>query len=265
MTAEIIDGQAIATQVLEELRPRVQALRARGVAPGLAAVLVGDDPASVAYVRGKMRDCAEIGITSETFRLPAAASQQHIIDLVRKINADPAWHGLIVQLPLPAHVDEETVIAAIDPARDVDGAHPQSQGCLLRGLPTFLPATPHGVQQLLVRSGHPPEGKHVVICGRSNLVGKPLAVLLMQKRPGANATVTVCHTATPDLAAHTLRADILVAAIGRAGAITAEMVREGAVVIDVGINPVPDATRKSVVAPSALANSPNARRSHLTP
>lgn len=245
MTAEIIDGQAIAAQVLDELRPRVAVLRARGGPPGLAAVLVGDDPASVAYVRGKMRDCAEIGITSETFRLPAVASQQQIIDLVRKINADATWHGVIVQLPLPAHVDEEAVIAAIDLAKDVDGAHPQSQGRLLRGLPTFVPATPHGVQQLLLRSGHSPEGKHVVICGRSNLVGKPLAVLLLQKRPGANATVTICHTGTPDLAEHTLRADILVAAIGRAGAITADMVRDGAVVIDVGINPVPDATRKS--------------------
>ncbi len=245
MTAEVIDGEAIAKEIRGELRPRVEALRARGVEPGLAVVLVGEHPASVTYVRGKVRDCAELGITSETHRLPADASQGEIIDLVRRINADPAWHGQIVQLPLPEHVDEEAVIAAIDPAKDVDAAHPLSQGRLLRGLPTYLPATPHGVQQLLVRSGHPPDGRHVVVCGRSNLVGKPLAVLLVQKRPGANATVTVCHTGTPDLPDITRQADILVAAMGRPRAITADMVREGAVVIDVGINSIPDPSRKS--------------------
>ena len=245
MTAEIIDGKAIAQQVRDELRPRVEALRQRGVTPGLAVVLVGENPASVSYVRGKTRDCAEVGIASETYRLPAEASQEEIIALVRRINADPTWHGQLVQLPLPEHVDEEAVIAAIDPAKDVDGAHPLNQGRLLRGLPTYLPPTPHGVQQLLLRSGHPPDRKHVVVCGRSNLVGKPLATLLMQKRPGANATVTVCHTGTPDLAEFTRQADILVAAMGRAGAITADMVREGVVVIDVGTNSIPDASRKS--------------------
>jgi len=245
MAAEIIDGEAIAAQVREELRGRVEALHARGVTPGLDVVLVGENPASASYVRGKTRDCAEIGIAGQVFRLPAEASQQQIIDTVRRINADATWHGVIVQLPLPDHVDEEAVITAIDPQKDVDGAHPESLGRLLRGLPAYLPATPHGVQQLLVRSGHPPDGKHVVVCGRSNLVGKPLAVLLMQKRPGANATVTVCHTGTPDLADHTRRADILVAAMGRARAITADMVRDGAVVIDVGVNSIPDPSRKS--------------------
>lgn len=245
MTAEIIDGEAIAQEVRDELRPRVEALRQRAVTPGLAVVLVGENPASVSYVRGKTRDCAEVGIASETYRLPAGASQEEIIALVRRINADPTWHGQLVQLPLPEHVDEEAVIAAIDPAKDVDGAHPLSQGRLLRGLPTYLPPTPHGVQQLLLRSGHPPDGKHVVVCGRSNLVSKPLATLLLQKRPGANATVTVCHTATPELANFTRQADILVAAMGRAGAITADMVREGVVVIDVGTNSIPDASRKS--------------------
>ena len=245
MTAEIIDGKAIAQQVLDELRPRVEALRQRGVMPGLAVVLVGELPASATYVKLKVRDCAELGINAEVFRLPASSSQDEIIDTVRRINDDPRWHGQIVQLSLPDHVDEEAVIAVIDPRQDVDCAHAQSQGRLLRGLPTYLPATPHGVQQLLLRSGHPPDRKHVVVCGRSNLVGKPLAALLMQKRPGANATVTICHTGTPNLAELTLQADIIVAAMGRAGAITADMVRGGAVVIDVGTNAIPDASRKS--------------------
>jgi methylenetetrahydrofolate dehydrogenase (NADP+)/methenyltetrahydrofolate cyclohydrolase len=245
MTAEIIDGNAIADQIRGELKPRVEALRARGVAPGLAVVLVGENPASVTYVRHKERDCAELGIVSQVHRVPASASQEEIIELVRRINADPAWHGQIVQTPLPDHVDEDTVIAAVDPAKDVDGLHPASQGKMLRGLPTFLPATPAGVQQLLIRSGHSPEGRHVVVCGRSSLVGRPLAVLLMQKRSGANATVTVCHTGTPDLAEMTRRGDILVAAMGRPGSITADMVRDGAVVIDVGTTPVPDPSKKS--------------------
>jgi methylenetetrahydrofolate dehydrogenase (NADP+)/methenyltetrahydrofolate cyclohydrolase len=245
MTAEIIDGKAIAAQVLGELSGRVAALRGRGVTPGLAIVLVGELPASVTYVRGKTRDAEAGGMAAEVFRLPAESRQQEIIDTVRRINADARYYGLIVQLPLPDHVDEEAVIVEIEPTKDVDCAHPVTQGRLLRGLPTYLPPTPHGVQQLLVRSGHPPDGRHVVICGRSNLVGKPLAALLMQKRAGANATVTVCHTGTPDIGAITRQADIVVAAMGRAGAITAGMVRQGAVVIDVGTNAVPDASRKS--------------------
>lgn len=245
MAAELIDGNAIAEQVREELRGRIEAVKARGVTPGLAVVLAGDLPASATYVKHKVRDSAALDIDAEVFRLPDTASQDEIIDTVRRINDNPRWHGQIVQLPLPDGVDEEAVIAAVDPRKDVDGIHPQSQGRLLRGLPTYLPATPHGVQQLLVRSGHDPAGKHVVVCGRSNLVGKPLAVLLMQKRPGANATVTVCHTGTPDLAEHTRRAGILVAAMGRARSITADMVADGAVVVDVGTNPVPDETKKS--------------------
>ncbi len=245
MTAQIIDGNAIAEQVRAELRPRIEALNGKGVVPGLAVVLVGENPASVTYVKGKTRDAADLGMRGEVFRLAAETSQDKIIALVRQINADDRWHGLIVQVPLPEHVDTETVLAAIDPQKDVDGAHPMSLGRLVRGLPAFLPATPHGVQQLLLRSGHSPEGKHAVVCGRSSLVGKPLAVLLMQKRPGANATVTVCHTGTPDLGQHTRQADILVAAMGRPRSITADMVRDGAVVIDVGTNSVPDASKKS--------------------
>ena len=245
MTAEIIDGNAIAAQVLAELGPRVEALRSRGVQPGLAFVLVGENPASISYVKGKARDCAKVGIESETIRLPESTSQEHVIRLVQQLNTDPKWHGQIVQLPLPEHMDEETVIATIDPAKDVDGIHPESVGKLLRGVPTYIGATPAGVQQLLLRSGHAPDGKHVVVCGRSNLVGKPLAVLLMQKREGANATVTVCHTSTPDLAELTRQADILVSAMGRAGTITADMVRDGAVVIDIGTNSIPDASKKS--------------------
>ena len=245
MPADIIDGNAIARQVRAELVPRIEALRQRGIHPGLAVVLVGEHPASVTYVRGKMKDSAELGIANETFRLPADASQQEIIETVERINADPAWSGFLVQTPLPAHVDTEKVLATVDPTKDVDGLHPWSQGRLLRGLPTFVPATPSGVQQLLIRSGHSPAGKHVVICGRSGLVGKPLAVLLVQKAPGANATVTICHTGTSDLASMTRQADILVAAMGSARSITADMVREGAVVIDVGTNSIPDATKKS--------------------
>jgi methylenetetrahydrofolate dehydrogenase (NADP+)/methenyltetrahydrofolate cyclohydrolase len=245
MAAELIDGQAIAQQVREELRPRIAALAAQGATPGLAVILVGELPASATYVRLKVRDSTELSMRAEVFQLPTTATQDEIIQTVRRVNDDPAWHGLIVQVPLPDHVDEETVLSAIDPQKDVDGAHPTSLGRLVRGLPAYLPATPHGVQQLLVRSGHLPDGKHVVVCGRSSLVGKPLAVLLMQKRRGANATVTVCHTGTPDLAEHTCRAEILVAAMGRAGSITADMVRDGAVVIDVGTNSVPDATKKS--------------------
>jgi len=245
MPADIIDGNAIARQVRAELVPRIEALRQRGIQPGLAVVLVGEHPASVTYVRGKMKDSAELGIANETFRLPADASQQEIIETVERINADPAWSGFLVQTPLPAHVDTEKVLATVDPTKDVDGLHPWSQGRLLRGLPTFVPATPSGVQQLLIRSGHSPEGKHVVICGRSGLVGKPLALLLVQKAAGANATVTICHTGTSDLASMTRQADILVAAMGSARSITADMVREGAVVIDVGTNSIPDATKKS--------------------
>ncbi len=243
--AMIIDGQAIAAEVRRELEGRVAALKARGVTPGLAAVLVGDNPASVSYVRGKAKACAEVGIFAETVRLPADISEEALLGIIADLNADPRFHGIIVQLPLPPQLDGERATRAVAPEKDADGLHPLNLGLLMRGEGVLLPATPSGVQQLLVRSGHDPAGKHVVIAGRSNLVGKPLANILMQKAPGANATVTVCHTGTPDLAAITRQADILVAAIGRPRAITADMVRPGAVVIDVGINRVDDPSRRA--------------------
>jgi methylenetetrahydrofolate dehydrogenase (NADP+)/methenyltetrahydrofolate cyclohydrolase len=243
--AEIIDGQAVAEQVRSELQGRIAALKSVGVTPGLAAVLVGDNPASAAYVRGKARAAAELDLFAETVRESAEVSEEHLLGVIADLNADDRFHGIIVQLPLPAHLDGERATRAVRPEKDVDGLHPYNLGRLLRGEGELLPATPSGVQQLLVRSGHDPAGRHVVIAGRSNLVGKPLANILLQKAPGANATVTVCHTGTPDLAAFTRQADILVAAIGRPGAITAAMVRPGAVVIDVGINRVDDSTRKA--------------------
>ena len=246
MTATVIDGKLMAEEIRGEVAEETRALTERlGVVPGLAAVLVGSDPASAVYVRNKRRACDEAEMFSETFELPEETSQEELIALVRQLNTDPRFHGILVQLPLPPRIEEREVILAIDPDKDVDGMHPINGGRLLEGNPRFLPATPAGVQQMLVRSGNDPAGKHVVIVGRSNIVGKPLSVLLMQKAVGANATVTVCHTGTRDLAAFTLQADIVVAAIGRPRALTADMVADGAVVIDVGINRVDDATRKS--------------------
>jgi methylenetetrahydrofolate dehydrogenase (NADP+)/methenyltetrahydrofolate cyclohydrolase len=245
VTARIIDGKAIAADVLGEVRERVTALRANGIEAGLIVVLVGDDAASVSYVRGKMRDAAEVGMQSETLRLPAETSQEDLLRLVAQLNADPRWHGVLVQLPLPAHIDERAIILALDPDKDVDGLHPVNVGRLFRGEPGFVSCTPAGVIEMLLRSGYDPAGKHTVICGRSNLVGKPLAGLLMQKRPGGNATVTICHTGTPDISVYTRQADILIAVMGRPSTISADMVREGAVVIDVGVNAIPDALKKS--------------------
>ena len=245
MAAEIINGNEIAKQVRAEVAEGVDALKAAaGVQPGLAVVLVGDDPASAVYVRNKGRAAEEAGIYSETYRLPQETPQDEVVALVRQLNADDRFHGILVQLPLPPQVDEETVLLTIDPAKDVDGLHPFNLGRLAAGNPTFVPCTPAGVQEMLVRTGHDPAGKHVVVCGRSNIVGKPVSLLLLQKAAGANATVTVCHTGTRDLGAITRQGDILIAAAGRAEFITADMVKEGAVVIDVGINRVDDATRE---------------------
>jgi methylenetetrahydrofolate dehydrogenase (NADP+)/methenyltetrahydrofolate cyclohydrolase len=217
----------------------------RTVTPGLVAVLVGDDPASAIYVRNKGIACEEAGMFSETVNLPSDTTQADLLTLVARLNEDERFHGVLVQLPLPPQIDERMVIQSINPDKDVDGMHPISTGLLLEGTPRFLPATPAGVQQMLLRTGNDPSGKHVVVVGRSNIVGKPLAAMLMQKSAGANATVTVCHTGTPDIATFTRQADIVVAAVGRANAITADMVKDGAVVIDVGINRVEDSTKKS--------------------
>jgi len=242
---ELIDGAAIAAKVRAELQPRVDSLRARGVVPGLVAVLVGDDAASASYVRGKARASTEMGINGRTLHLAAGTTQPQLMQAIEQLNGDPLVHGVIVQMPVPHGIDGAAATRAVSPDKDVDGLHPVNLGLLLRGEGWLLPATPAGVQQLLCRSGHGPSGKHVVIVGRSNLVGKPLAALLMQKGACANATVTVCHTATPDLAALTRQADILVTSLGRPGSITAEFVRPGATVIDVGTSRVPDTTRKS--------------------
>ena len=244
MTAEIIDGKRIAERVRSELRPRLETLRSAGVVPGLAAVLVGDDPASSLYVRNKARACEEMGIRSVVVNFPEDVAESALLAKIAELNADLSIHGILVQQPLPPQVSTPAAVRAVDAGKDVDCFHPENVGLLLIGAPRFAPATPAGVVELLARSGHPPDGRHVVIVGRSNIVGKPLAAMLVQKGRGANATVTVCHSATRNLAAITRTADILVAAIGEAEFVTADMVRPGAVVIDVGINRVPDATKK---------------------
>ncbi|MGH2786321.1 MAG: bifunctional 5,10-methylenetetrahydrofolate dehydrogenase/5,10-methenyltetrahydrofolate cyclohydrolase [Actinomycetota bacterium] len=236
MMATIIDGKAIAAAVRKEVAASAADLIDRGTTPGLATVLVGDDPASRIYVSSKRKACAEAGIKAWDHDLPPSTSQADLLATLSDLNADPAVHGILVQLPLPEHVDEQIVLNAVTPDKDADGFHPCNLGRLLAGDPLVAPATPAGIRELLVRSGVQTSGAEVVIVGRSNIVGKPLAAMLMQKGPGANATVTVCHTATEDLTAHTRRADILVAAIGRAHAITAPMIAPGATVIDVGIN-----------------------------
>ena len=243
--AKILDGRATALQMHEEVAAEVEELRlTRNVVPGLAVVLAGDDPASAVYVRNKARACEKVGIRSETVLLPAETSQEEILAVIERLNGDDLYHGILVQLPLPDHIDEGMTIRAVSPGKDVDCIHPLNVGLLSQGASDFLPATPGGIQQLLVRNGISPEGKHVVICGRSNIVGKPLAMMMAQKQAGANATVTVCHTGTSDLGRMTREADILVAAVGRARAITADMVKPGAVVVDVGINRVDDASRR---------------------
>ena len=244
MTAKIIDGKQVAADIRAELKAVVARLKEQGVVPGLGVILVGDDPASNSYVTAKERTCEELGIYSDDNRLPAETPQAELMQLIDKMNADPKINGILVQLPLPKHMNESEVLFAIDPAKDVDGFHPVSVGKMVVGEDAFLSCTPHGVLHLLLRSGVKLEGAHVVIVGRSNIVGKPLANMLIQKSPTGNATVTVCHTRTKNLADHTRQADILVAAAGRPNTITADMVKDGAVVVDVGVNRVEDATKK---------------------
>jgi methylenetetrahydrofolate dehydrogenase (NADP+)/methenyltetrahydrofolate cyclohydrolase len=240
MPAKIIYGKEISAQIRVELKERVDCLKARGITPGLGVVLVGEDPASISYVTAKAKGAEEIGMFEETIRLLPTSTEEEVLATVDRLNRDPKFNGILVQLPLPKWVNPDKVISFISVEKDVDGFHPINVGKLLRGEPCAIPCTPYGVVQMLTRSGYSPEGKHVVICGRSNLVGKPLAALLVQKKKGANATVTICHTGTKDLPNFTKQADILVAAMGAPRVITADMIREGCVVIDVGVNRVPD-------------------------
>jgi methylenetetrahydrofolate dehydrogenase (NADP+)/methenyltetrahydrofolate cyclohydrolase len=245
VTANLIDGAAIAAEIRLEVAARVAALRSRGIVPGLAAILVGEDPGSISYVTSKAKDAEEAGIFAETFRLPAGTPQEELLALVARLNADDRFHAILPQLPLPPHMDEHRVIDAMDPRKDADGLHPVNLGRLLRGeTGGAIPCTPNGVMRMLSRTGNDPSGKHVVIVGRSTLVGRPLAVLLSNKAEGANATVTICHTRTPDIAAYTRTADIVVMAAGHPNTLTADMVRAGVVVIDVGTNRIEDPSRK---------------------
>ena len=244
MTAQIIDGKQVAADMRTELKDRVAKLKPQGIVPGLGVILVGEEPATQSYVTAKERACEEIGIYSDDNRLPADTSQQDLMTLVEKMNKDPKINGILVQLPLPKHLNEAEVLLAIDPNKDVDGFHPMNVGKMVVGEKAFLPCTPHGVIQLLIRSKVKIEGANVVIVGRSNIVGKPVANMLIQKNATGNATVTVCHTRTKDLPFHTKQADIIIAAAGRPNTVTADMVKEGVVVIDVGVNRVEDATKK---------------------
>ena len=237
MTAKIISGTEVAREIREELKREVAELKEKhNVTPGLVTILVGEDPASVSYVTAKQRTSHELGFYSMQDNQPADMAEDELLKLIDKYNTDPKIHGILVQLPLPKHIDEGKVLYAIDPRNDVDGFHPVNVGKLMIGEPDYLPCTPAGIQQLLIRSGAKIEGAEVVVVGRSNIVGKPIANILLQKREGANATVTVCNTRTKDMTSHTRRADILIVAAGKPKAVTADMVKEGTVVIDVGVN-----------------------------
>lgn len=243
MAGTIIDGKAVAADIRANVAKRVEELKAKGVTPALSVILVGDNPASVSYVTGKQKALAEAGMTDKSIHLPESTSERELLDLIAKLNADPSVHGILVQLPLPKHINEEKVTLAIDPKKDVDGFHPVNMGNLLIGKKGFLPCTPHGVLILLERAGVQTNGARVAVIGRSNIVGKPMALLLSRKE--YNSTVTLCHTGTKDLASITREADIIIAAAGRPNTVTADMVKDGAAVIDVGVNRIPDASKKS--------------------
>lgn len=244
MRAQIIDGKKLAAETRAEIAAGVAALKAeKGVTPGLAVILVGDNPASVSYVTAKEKACRETGMYSREIRLPAETPEQVVVETVKALNADPAIHGILVQLPLPKGISEKKVVDAIAAEKDVDGFTPVNVGRMLIGEPCFLPCTPHGIVKLIEVTGMDIAGKHAVVIGRSNIVGKPVAALLARKGPHANATVTLCHTGTPDLSVYTKTADVVVVAAGRPNTLTGDMLKPGAVVIDVGVNRVPDATK----------------------
>lgn len=244
MRAQIIDGKKLAAETRAEIAAGVAALKAeKGVTPGLAVILVGDNPASVSYVTAKEKACREAGMYSREIRLPAETPEQVVVETVKALNADPAIHGILVQLPLPKGISEKKVVDAIAAEKDVDGFTPVNVGRMLIGEPCFLPCTPHGIVKLIEVTGMDISGKHAVVIGRSNIVGKPVAALLARKGPHANATVTLCHTGTPDLSVYTKTADVVVVAAGRPNTLTGDMLKPGAVVIDVGVNRVPDATK----------------------
>ena len=241
MTARILSGKDLAETIREEIKEKTDRLKStHAITPGLAVILVGEDPASQVYVRNKQRACEKLGFYSEVYTLPVETTQDELLAMIEKLNMDEKIHGILVQLPLPDHIDEHTVLLAIDVEKDVDGFHPVNVGKLIQGLEGFVPCTPLGIQEMLIRYGIEIAGKHVVVVGRSNIVGKPTALLLMQKNDRANATVTVCHSRTRNLPDITRQADILIAAIGKAHFITADMVKEGATIIDVGTNRLDD-------------------------
>ena len=246
MSATILDGKKLAADMRADIAQQVATLKAeKGVTPGLGVILIGVDPASTSYVTAKEKACEEAGMYSQDVRVPAETTQAEALALVRRMNEDPRIHGILVQLPLPKHINEGAVINAIAPEKDVDGFTPVNVGRMMIGETCFLPCTPHGIIQMLIKAGVQTAGKHAVVVGRSNIVGKPVAHLLMRKAEGGNATVTVCHTGTRDLASFTRQADILVVAAGRPNTVTGDMIKPGAAVIDVGVNRIPDATKKS--------------------
>lgn len=267
MSAKIISGTEIAKQIRAELKEEVSSLKEKyDITPGLATVLVGDDPASKVYVGQKDKACNALGIYSERIDLPGDTSESDLLGLIDRLNNDPKINGILVQLPLPKHIDERKVLYAIDPAKDVDGFHPVNVGKLMIGAKCFLPCTPHGIQELLIRSGIETAGAEVVVVGRSNIVGKPIANMLIQKGKGADATVTVCHTRTKDMVFHTRRADILIVAAGRPKTITADMVKEGVVVIDVGVNRIGKTSEgKAILAGDVDFDSVKEKAAAITP
>jgi methylenetetrahydrofolate dehydrogenase (NADP+)/methenyltetrahydrofolate cyclohydrolase len=267
MAAQLIKGGEISKQIREEITKEIKALKEKqGLTPGLATILVGDDPGSKVYVGQKEKACNNLGIYSERTDIPADSSEAVLLDMVKKFNNDPKIHGILVQLPLPKHIDASKVIYEIEPDKDVDCFHPVNVGKLMIGTGRFLPCTPHGIMELLRRSGVSTDGKHAVVVGRSNIVGKPIANMMLQPPPGGNATVTLCHTGTRDLAAFTKMADILIVAVGRPRTITADMVKEGVVVIDVGVNRIGKTPEgKAILAGDVDFDSVQEKAAAITP